>query len=109
MYSAQAQLADAYLQAGSGAEARVIAEDLVAREPWERSNIERFRRALELLGESNIDAIIADRLSGQSPFTSTDVFWHAEPVAEPPAETQPSVHIGQQTLAAPVAPPPASD
>ena len=65
MHSAQAQLADAYLAVGAGIEARVIAEDLVAREPWDRSNIERFRRALALLGETDIDAIIADRLSGQ--------------------------------------------
>ena len=73
MYSAQAQLADAYIEAGSAAEARVIAEDLVAREPWERANIERFRRALVLLGEPDPDALIAERLSGQSPFTSTDL------------------------------------
>jgi Flp pilus assembly protein TadD len=79
MHSAQAQLADAYLVVGAGAEARVIAEDLVAREPWERANIERFRRALTLLGESDIDAVIAERLSGQSPFTSTDFLWPAEP------------------------------
>lgn len=79
MHSAQAQLADAYLTVGSGLEARVIAEDLVAREPWDRSNIERFRRALALLGESNIDGIIAERLSGQSPFTSTDFLWPADP------------------------------
>jgi tetratricopeptide (TPR) repeat protein len=79
MHSAQAQLADAYLTVGAGVEARVIAEDLVAREPWDRSNIERFRRALALLGEADIDAIIADRLSGQSPFTSTDFVWPADP------------------------------
>src|SRR5262249_54488948 len=41
MYETQAQLADAYLEAGQGAEARVIAEDLVAREPWEHAHIER--------------------------------------------------------------------
>ncbi len=79
MHSAQAQLADAYLTVGAGTEARVIAEDLVAREPWDRSNIERFRRALALLGETDIDAIIAERLSGQSPFTSTDFMWPADP------------------------------
>lgn len=73
MYSAQAQLADAYLATGRAGEARVIAEDLVARAPWERANIERFRRALTMLGETEVDAIIADRLSGQSPFTSTDL------------------------------------
>ena len=36
MHSAQAQLADAYLIVGAGLEARVIAEDLVAREPGSR-------------------------------------------------------------------------
>ena len=73
MYSAQGQLADAYIAAGSGAEARFIAEDLVAREPWERANIERFRRALVLLGEPDPDGLIADRLSGQTPFMTTDL------------------------------------
>jgi tetratricopeptide (TPR) repeat protein len=73
MYAAQAQLADAYIAAGMGAEARFIAEDLVAREPWERANIERFRRALVLLGEQDPDGVIVERLSGQTPFMSTDV------------------------------------
>jgi tetratricopeptide (TPR) repeat protein len=73
MYSAQAQLADAYITAGSAAEARFIAEDLVAREPWDRANIERFRRALVLMGEPDPDGLIAERLSGQSPFMSTDL------------------------------------
>ena len=49
MYDAQAQLADAYLAAGQGADARAIAEDLVAREPWEGAHIDRFRRALVML------------------------------------------------------------
>ena len=73
MYSAQAQLADAYITAGSAAEARFIAEDLVAREPWDRANIERFRKALVLMGEPDPDGLIAERLSGQSPFMSTDL------------------------------------
>ena len=71
MYEAQAQLADAYLAAGKGVEARVIAEDLVAREPWVRANIERFRRSLMMLGEADPDSVIAERLSGESPFQST--------------------------------------
>ncbi len=74
MFSAQAQLADAYIEAGAGNEARFIAEDLVAREPWDKANIERFRRALVLLGESDPDGQIAARLSGESPFTSTDLY-----------------------------------
>jgi len=71
MYMAQAQLADAYLAAGLAAEARVIAEDLVAREPWLKANIERFRRALIMQGISDPDGVIAERLSGESPFLST--------------------------------------
>jgi tetratricopeptide (TPR) repeat protein len=73
MYDAQAQLADAYLNEGRGLEARIIAEDLVAREPWNRANIERFRNALTLLGERDPDAVIAGRLSGESPFLATDL------------------------------------
>jgi tetratricopeptide (TPR) repeat protein len=72
MYEAQAQLADAYLEVGRSLEARIISEDLVAREPWNRANIERFRKSLVMLGEADPDAIIADRLSGDSPFMAAD-------------------------------------
>ena len=90
MYETQTQLADAYLAAGKGAEARVIAEDLVAREPWEGAHIERFRRALVMLRIPEPDTVIAERLSGQSPFVATDHFADPEEVAaaraaEPPA------------------------
>jgi len=74
MYDAQAQLCDAYLAGGQSAEARVIAEDLVAREPWERGHIERFRQALVMQKVTDPDSIIAERLSGQSPFLATDHF-----------------------------------
>ena len=84
MYSAQAQLADAHIAAGSAAEARFIAEDLVARDPWERANVERFRRALILLGEPDPEALIAERLSGQKPFMGTDLA-AIEEFAEQPA------------------------
>jgi tetratricopeptide (TPR) repeat protein len=101
MYSAQAQLADAYLDAGRGLEARIISEDLVAREPWDRANIERFRRALEMLGEADPDAIIADRLSGDSPFMATDkmdlnegvVFDDPVEVAASPAASAPESEV----------------
>jgi tetratricopeptide (TPR) repeat protein len=82
MYSAQAQLADAYIAAGAATEARFIAEDLVAREPWEKANVERFRRALVLLGEPDPDALIAARLSGESPFTSTDLSFNVNEVEQ---------------------------
>ena len=83
MYETQAQLADAYLERGQGAEARVIAEDLVAREPWEHAHIDRFRRALLILDVPDPDAVIADRLSGQGPFIATDPFMAAESFGEP--------------------------
>ncbi len=72
MYEAQASLADAYLDQGRAMEARIISEDLVAREPWNKVNIDRFRRALVMLGEGDPDAIISDRLSGESPFLATE-------------------------------------
>jgi tetratricopeptide (TPR) repeat protein len=93
MYQAQAQLADAYIEAGQATEARFIAEDLVAREPWDKANIERFRRTLVLLGEEDPDGLIASRLSGESPFMSTDLSGGSlfddvppEPVPEPDEE-----------------------
>ena len=102
LYQAQAQLTDAYLAAGQAAEARVIAEDLVAREPWEPVHIERFRRALIMLHVPEPDTVIAERLSGHTPFTATDPFrdtspsepFHpaadpAPPVAAEPARPQP--------------------
>jgi tetratricopeptide (TPR) repeat protein len=72
MYEAQAQLAEAYLSTGRALEARIISEDLVAREPWNKANLDRFRRALVALGEADPDAIIADRLSGESPFLAVE-------------------------------------
>ena len=86
MFSAQAQLADAYIAAGAATEARFIAEDLVAREPWDKANVERFRRALVLLGEPDPDALIAARLSGESPFTSTDLSFDDHELDEMPAD-----------------------
>jgi tetratricopeptide (TPR) repeat protein len=82
MFEAQAQLADAYLSTGQGAEARAIAEDLVAREPWDQAHIDRFRRSLILLNVPHPDAVIAERLNGHTPFTATDPFLDHPPAAE---------------------------
>jgi tetratricopeptide (TPR) repeat protein len=100
VHSAQVQLVDAYLAAGAGLDARVVAEQVVAREPWDRANIERFRRALALLGEEHIDAVIAERLSGQTPFTSQTVLYSGEPSVEPP---RPSTSMPPSAPAAPPA------
>ena len=91
MYEAQVMLTDAYLEAGQASEARVIAEDLVAREPWEAAHIDRFRRALVMLRVPDPDHEIAERLSGQAPFMATDPFIDlsetpAESVSDPSSE-----------------------
>ncbi|HSL23253.1 MAG TPA: tetratricopeptide repeat protein [Vicinamibacterales bacterium] len=121
MYETQAQLCDAYLASERASEARVISEDLVAREPWEGAHIERFRQALVMLHVSDPDTVIAERLNGQVPFVATDHFMDGEPT---PAETMVSASEQEPTaqheeepvtevppggaLAAPPATPPAA-
>ncbi|MBW8895161.1 MAG: tetratricopeptide repeat protein [Acidobacteria bacterium] len=103
MCDAQTQLADAYLRAGQGTEARAIAEDLVAREPWEGAHIDRFRRALVMLRVSEPDTVIAERLSGATPFVARDHFSGAveapatppEAAAEPPRPREPREPIAR--------------
>jgi tetratricopeptide (TPR) repeat protein len=108
MYEAQAQLADAYLEVGRGMEARIISEDLVAHEPRNTANIERFRRALVMSGEKDPDGVIAERLSGDSPFLATDsldlnegVFFQDVDVATADAEEKPAVDPGVTDAPAP--------
>ena len=73
MGDVQSRLADAYLAAGQGGEARVVSEDLVLRAPWERTNVERLRRALQMCGDAHADRTIANLLSADSPFTLEDL------------------------------------
>ncbi len=56
----QARLAEAYLQAGSGAEARVIAEDLVSRAPGDSTRRNLLRRALTLVGEPDPENAVTE-------------------------------------------------
>jgi tetratricopeptide (TPR) repeat protein len=65
------RLTDAYLAGGMGEQARSAAEELVAREPWEQVNVDRFRQALLLLDVPDPDAVIAGRLAGEPPFVSS--------------------------------------
>ena len=100
MYEAQAVLADAYLESNQPTEARVIAEDLVAREPWEPAHIDRFRRALVMLGVADPDTLIADRLSGQGPFVATDPFMAADSFGWP-EDAEAAAGAAQPIAAAP--------
>jgi tetratricopeptide (TPR) repeat protein len=65
MCTAQARLADAYLAAGCGAEARVIAEDLISRGMTDARHVERLRRALVVLGDPDPEGVIAERLGAR--------------------------------------------
>lgn len=56
---AQAQLADAYLDAGRAGEARVIAEDLLADDPGSEVNRQRLLRALSAVGVENPEEELA--------------------------------------------------
>jgi tetratricopeptide (TPR) repeat protein len=58
MRTAQARLADAYLEAGNITEARVIAEDLLAAEPGSKEHELRLRRALQALGVDDAEAAL---------------------------------------------------
>jgi tetratricopeptide (TPR) repeat protein len=66
MDRAQAQLADAYLANGAAAEARVVAENLLSRQPGEAAHLERLRKALALLGEDD-SALLIDEDVGTLP------------------------------------------
>ena len=107
MYEAQERLTDAYLESGQAAEARVIAEDLVAREPWEGAHIDRFRRALVMLRVPEPDTLIAERLSGQSPFMATDHFVDLSELEKtaPPAPPEASAPVAPPAVAETKAPP----
>ncbi len=62
MSATQERLADAYLHAGRGAEARLIAEDLVMRAPWEHARVERLLRALVLCNDPDPEQTVASLL-----------------------------------------------
>jgi tetratricopeptide (TPR) repeat protein len=83
---ALAKWADACLAAGQAEEARSIADDLLAREPWDRANVDRFRRALILIGEQDPDDVIARRLGGDAPITNAEP---PQPAVVPPIATMP--------------------
>lgn len=98
MYEAQAQLADAYLAADRAEEARVIAEDLVTRDPDDLSHIERLRTALTMLGVEDVDGAVASRMpavvASPSRYTPTDVVSEA-PLQSPATEVDLTTLLGE--------------
>jgi tetratricopeptide (TPR) repeat protein len=72
MTFAQSRLADVYLSTGRGAEAQVLAEDLVTRFPEDREHAERLRRALTLVGEPDVEGAVAERIRAAAALTAAD-------------------------------------
>jgi tetratricopeptide (TPR) repeat protein len=82
--AAQQELAEAYLEGGEAEKARVIAEDLLLRNPRSSTHKDRLRRVLVTLGEKDPDGIIAERLS----MLDEDAF-ASEATTPPPAPGTP--------------------
>ena len=77
MREAQARLVDVYLETGRAGEARAISEDLLTSEPASQAHTGRLRRALEMLGVSDVEGTLAAYLEPDSLEVVPDV--------EPPA------------------------
>jgi tetratricopeptide (TPR) repeat protein len=88
LIEAQARLAEAYIQAGSGAEARIIAEDLVSRSPSDASRRDLLKRALVLVGEPEPENAVTE-FAGQAAAISASpdsaFLDEPEPLPEDPA------------------------
>ena len=93
---AQARLADAYIEAGRAEEARVIAEDLVARSPQSDAHTPRLRRALSVLGvdEKEADDIISRYREPAEDLT--DALTVDEPVPAPSVEGDAARGAGEE-------------
>jgi tetratricopeptide (TPR) repeat protein len=78
MREAQAVLADAYLDAGHAAEARPLAEELLAEDPQSQAHLERLHRTLQMLGA---DAVASD--PADDPRITLNVDLSALPPFEP--------------------------
>jgi tetratricopeptide (TPR) repeat protein len=99
--AAQQELAEAYLDAGEADKARVIAEDLLLRNPRSSTHKDRLRRVLVTLGEKDPDRIITERLSmlDEDAFAAED----AAPPAQAPAAAAPPLAAAPATNHADVA------
>jgi tetratricopeptide (TPR) repeat protein len=64
LHETQAQLADAYLDASRGEEARIVAEQLVRSHPRDEQHANRLRRALTLAGVTDPETVLGHVRAG---------------------------------------------
>jgi tetratricopeptide (TPR) repeat protein len=96
---AQAMLADAYLASGAAAEARCVAEDLVARQPLDQAHIGRLRAALVAAGEPDPERAVNEWLVQVTTLGTADE-------TSVPAARDAAAAPGVESPVVPVAPPP---
>jgi tetratricopeptide (TPR) repeat protein len=102
--TAQEELAEAYLATNEADKARVIAEDLLLRNPRSVTHRDRLRRVLDTLGEDDPDAIIAERLGfvqDEDDYAGEE----ADAELEPEPEAEPELAEREPVMAAPAAAP----
>jgi tetratricopeptide (TPR) repeat protein len=90
LIDAQARLAEAYLQAGSGAEARIIAEDLVSRAPADPAYRDCLRRVLALAGEPDPEKAVTEFARQAATFSASPGPDMPEEPSLPPATGDPA-------------------
>jgi tetratricopeptide (TPR) repeat protein len=96
---AQSVLADAYLEAGKGASARYVLEDLLEHEPESKSHRERLQRARDMVGAAAAPATPVPQVES----VPVDAAPHAEP---PPMEIDLTNLLAGITAPAPAPMPP---
>jgi tetratricopeptide (TPR) repeat protein len=101
MRQAQGRLADAYLDAGRGNEARVIAEDLMAYAPDSDAHAGRLRRALELVGEADVEQLLERYREPVETFD--DLLELDSGVPEPAAANEPQAELEPAVVPEPAA------
>jgi tetratricopeptide (TPR) repeat protein len=90
LIDAQARLAEAYLQAGSGAEARIVAEDLVSRAPADPAYRDCLRRVLALAGEPDPEKAVTEFARQAATFSASPGPDMPEEPSLPPATGDPA-------------------
>ena len=94
MREAQALLADAYLAGGAAAQARLVVDELLAKDPQSPAHLERLHRALQMLGAGTVERDPTDdsRITLEVDLSEVPSFAPALPSASP-SEPPPDLDV----------------